>query len=165
MKKILPNKQYFVRRLGINKPQILHRIRLRKYIPQAPHADTFVRATERQKEDTLIVKDDMYGHTWDTDFGPCPFDAELKNCDQQEDTVEYEPTSQPEIYRLPAHYLKNSGGGAPEQLAVNDVKPQIIENTLQKMKNHEPTPNNSRNPENSQNSFAQNSPETRETNT
>ena len=36
-------------------------------------------------------------------FGPSPFDAELENCDQQEDTVEYEPTSEPAIYRLPAH--------------------------------------------------------------
>ena len=55
------------------------------------------------KKDRLISQDDQYAHTWDTNFGTSPFDVELKNCDQQEETVEYEPTSQPEIYRPPAH--------------------------------------------------------------
>ena len=59
----LPNNNYIVRRLGTNKTHLLHRIRLRIYIPQAPLADNFVRETEWQKEDTLIAQDDLYAHT------------------------------------------------------------------------------------------------------
>ena len=62
----------------------------------------------------------MYAHNWDTSFGSCPFDATLENCDQQEETVEDEPTSQPEIYR-PAddNNFETSGGIPAEQPAAN----------------------------------------------
>ena len=84
VEKVLPNNNYIVRRLGTNKTQLLHRIRLRIYIPQAPLADTFVRETEWQKEDTIIAQDDLYAHTWDTNFGGSPFDSETH--DQQDDS-------------------------------------------------------------------------------
>ena len=86
VEKVLPNNNYIVRRLGTNKTQLLHRIRLRKYTPQAPLADNFVRETDWQKEDTLISQDDLYAHAWDSNFGSSPFDPDHENCDQQEDT-------------------------------------------------------------------------------
>ena len=43
VEKVLPNNNYIVRRLGTNKTQLLHRIRLSKFTPQAPLADIFVR--------------------------------------------------------------------------------------------------------------------------
>ena len=97
VEKVLRNNNYLVRRLGTNKPQLLHCIRLRKYTQQAQLADNFVRETEWQKEDTLISQDDLYAYTWDTNFGPILFDTELENCEQQKDKVEYGATSQPEI--------------------------------------------------------------------
>ena len=113
VEKVLPNNNYIVRGLGTIKTQLLHRIRLRIYIPQAPLADNFVRETEWQKEDTIIAQDDLYAYTWDTNFGGSPFDSEQETHDQH-DIVEYEPTSQPEIYRPPARVnLKNNGG--PQQ--------------------------------------------------
>ena len=93
VERILPNNNYIVRRLGTNKTQLLHRIRLRIYILQAPLADNFVRETDWQKENTVIAQDDLYAHTWDTNFGSGPFDSEHESNDQQEDIVEYEPTS------------------------------------------------------------------------
>ena len=84
------------------KTQLLHRIRLRKYTPQAPLAENFVRETDWQKEDTLVSQDDFYAHAWDSNFGSSPFDPDHEVCDQQEDTVEYEPTPQPKIYHPPA---------------------------------------------------------------
>ena len=42
VEKVLPNNNYIVRRLGTNKTQLLHRIRLRKYNPTAPLADKIV---------------------------------------------------------------------------------------------------------------------------
>ena len=103
--------------MGTNKTQLLHRIRYRIYIPQAPLADNFVRENEWQKEDTfivIIVQDDQYAHTWDTNFGASPFDAEHESHEQQNDIVDYEPTSQPEIYRPPVHKNFEYSGG-PQQ--------------------------------------------------
>ena len=165
VEKVLPNNNYIVRRLGTNKTQLLHRIRLRKYIPQAPLADNFVRETEWQKEDTLISQDDLYAHTWNTSFGPSHFDTTLENCDQQEDTVDYEPISQPEIYCPPAHNnFENSGGIPAEQPAVNNEEPQLIEKTPSENESHEPISETSRISENSQDTPRQISPQTPENN-
>ena len=61
VEKVLPNNNYIVRRLGTNKTQLLHRIRLRKFTPQAPLADIFVRETDWQKDDQMpIANDDLY---------------------------------------------------------------------------------------------------------
>ena len=80
-------------------------------------------------------------------------------------TVEYEPTSQPEIYRPPARdNFKNSGGTPAEQPAVKDEEPQILENTPSDAENHESIPKNSRNPETSQETLTQNPPKTPENN-
>ena len=49
------------------------------------------------------------------------FDAELENCDEREDTNEYEP-SQPEIYTI----LSKTVGHPAEQPATNE-EPQITE--------------------------------------
>ena len=69
VKKVLPNNNYIVRRLGTNKTQLLHRIRLRKFTPQAPLADIFVRETDGQKDDQMpIANDDLYAQSWNTNF-------------------------------------------------------------------------------------------------
>ena len=56
VEKVLPNNNYIVRRLGTNKTQLLHSIRLRIYIPQAPLADNFVRESDWQKKIYLSLK-------------------------------------------------------------------------------------------------------------
>ena len=43
VEKILPNNNYIVRRLNTNKTQILHRIRLKKIVPNAPLEDKYKR--------------------------------------------------------------------------------------------------------------------------
>ena len=74
MEKVLPNNIYFVRRLGTDKTQLLDRIRLRKFSPHAPLADIFVRETDSQKDDQMIVAhDDLYAQSRNIDFGPNPF--------------------------------------------------------------------------------------------
>ena len=75
VEKALPNNNYIVRRLGTNKPQLLHRIRLRKFTPQAPLADFFVRENDCQKDDQIpIANDYLYAQPWNTNFGSNPFD-------------------------------------------------------------------------------------------
>ena len=151
--------------MGTNKTQLLHRIRLRIYIPQAPLADNSVTETDWQKEDTVIAQDDLYAHTWDTNLGSSPFDSEHETNDHQEDIVEYEPTSQPEIYHPPSPEISQNSGRIPaEQLAVTDEEPQINTKELTGNGNHEPVPEISRTPENSQDTPTQTSPKTPENN-
>ena len=99
----------------------------------------------------------MYARIWDANFGPSLFAADLEGCDQQEDTVEYEPTPQPGIYRPPSHNNFENSGGIP-------AEPQLIGKTPSENKCHEAMPETSRNPENSQVIPSQNSPETPENN-
>ena len=49
VKKVLPNNNYIVRRLGTNKTLLLHRTRVRKVTPSAPLADNFVREIDWKK--------------------------------------------------------------------------------------------------------------------
>ena len=120
VEKVLPNNNYIVRRLGTNKTQLLHRIRLRKFTPSAPLADNFVRETDWQKDDNIIVThDDLYAHTWDTNFGTDPFDTELPD-NEQDDIQEYVPINHPPSLEI----SKNSGGAPVEQTTVpNEENP------------------------------------------
>ena len=69
VEKVLPNNNYIVRSLRTNKTQLLHRMRFRKFRPSAPFADNFVRETDWQKDDNIMVTHDyLYAHTWDTKF-------------------------------------------------------------------------------------------------
>ena len=102
----------------------------------------------------------------DTNFGSSPFDTEHETNDQQENIVEYEPTSQPEIYRPPPpKVLKTVWGTPAKQPAVNDEEPEIIRKYFTEKENHKPIPEISRNPENSQENPSQHSLETPENNT
>ena len=79
--------------------------------------------------------------------------------------MEYEPASQPEIYRPPSPEISQNSGGIPaEQPAVTDEEPQIITKELTENENHELIPETSRNPEISQDTPTQNSPKTPENN-
>ena len=68
---------------------------MRKFIPSAPRADNFVGETDWQKDDNIIVThDDLYAHTWDTNFGTNPFDTELPD-NEHNDIQEYVPMNHP----------------------------------------------------------------------
>ena len=114
VEKILPNSNYIVRRLGTNKTQLLHRIRLRKFTPSAPLANNFVRETDWQKDDNIIVThDDLYALTWDTNSGTDPFETELPD-NEQDHIQKYVPINRPPFLE----FSKNSGGIPVEQTTV-----------------------------------------------
>ena len=117
VEKILPNNNYIVRRLGTNKTQLLHRIRLRKFTPQAPLADIFVRESDWQKDDQMpITNDDLYTQSWNTNFGSSPFDDDPVENSHNNDDAEYTPIQIPDKNRPPSpSFSKNSGGSPVEQ--------------------------------------------------
>ena len=67
--KVLPNENYIVRRINTNKTQILHRIRLKKFVPNRPIEDNFQEQRLQPDEEIVIPQDDLYVITWETDFG------------------------------------------------------------------------------------------------
>ena len=69
VQKVLPNKNYMVRRINTNKTQILHRIRLKKFVPNQPLEDNFREQRLQPDEEIIIPQDDLYVITWETDFG------------------------------------------------------------------------------------------------
>ena len=69
VQKVLPNENYIVRRINTNKTQILHRIRLKKFVPNQPLEDNFREQQLQPGEEIVIPQDDLYVITWETDFG------------------------------------------------------------------------------------------------
>ena len=65
----MSNENYVVRRINTNKTQILHRIRLKKFVPNQPLEDIFREQQLQPDEESVIPQDDLYVITWETDFG------------------------------------------------------------------------------------------------
>ena len=68
VQKTLPNNNYIVRRLNTNKTQILHRIRLKKFVPNAPLEDKYEEEKLQPDEEIVIPQDDLYTISWEADF-------------------------------------------------------------------------------------------------
>ena len=68
VQKTLPNNNYIVRRLNTNKTQILHRIRLKKFVPNAPLEDEYKEEKLQPDEEIIIPQDDLYTISWEADF-------------------------------------------------------------------------------------------------
>ena len=114
VEKVLPKFNYIVRRLGTNKTQLLHRIRLKKFTPQAPLADILVRETDWQKDDQMpVAHDDIYAQSWNTNFGPNPFEDKPPDYVQHTEDIEYVPIEEPENSRPPSPKFPKNGGGSP----------------------------------------------------
>ena len=140
MEKVLPNNDYKVRRLGTNKTQLLHRIRLRKFTPQAALADIFVRETDWQKDDqTPIANDDLYAQSWNTNFGTNPFEDGPSEFSQDTDDAEYAPIQIPDDNHPPSPESSKNGGGAQWNRPLNPKEEtmKILEKPMRmKQKTH-----------------------------
>ena len=80
IKKVLPNNNYPVRKIGTNKTQVLHRMRMRQFTPRQPPAD--IRITPQQYKpdpDVSLKHDDLYARVWEYDYEQPIFDAENSN--------------------------------------------------------------------------------------
>ena len=123
VEKILPNNNYIVRRLGTNKTQLLHRIRLRKFTPQAPLADIFVRESDWQKDDQMpITNDDLYAQSWNTNFASSPFDDDPVENSHNNDDAEYTPIQIPDENRPPSSSSSKNNGGSPVEQTTEPEK-------------------------------------------
>ena len=69
VQKVLPNENYIVRKINTNKTQILHRIRIKKFVPNQPLEDNFREPRLQPDEEIIILQDEVYIITWETDSG------------------------------------------------------------------------------------------------
>ena len=80
IEKVLPNNNFVVRKIGTNKTQILHRMRLRQFTPHQPVPDTPVTPREWQPDPEVIIKhDDLYARAWECEYDKPIFDSDRDN--------------------------------------------------------------------------------------
>ena len=61
IEKVLPNNNYLVRKIGTNKTQVAHRMRMRQFTPQQPPADITVKPQEYKSDSEVSLhRDDLY---------------------------------------------------------------------------------------------------------
>ena len=66
-----------MRKIGTNKTQVLHRMRMRQFTPRQPPADIRIAPQERRPDPEVSLKhDDLYARAWVHDYEPPIFDAE-----------------------------------------------------------------------------------------
>ena len=89
--KLLPNNIYLVRKIGTNKTQILHLMRLRQFTPRQPIPDTPVTPRKWPPDPEVIIKhDDLYARAWECEYDKPIFDSDrdkLKSPKSPEVTV------------------------------------------------------------------------------
>ena len=80
IEKVLPNKNYLVRKIGTNKTQVLYRMRMRQFRPRQPPADIPVKPQEYKSDiEVSLNHDDLYARAWEYDYEQPIFDAENSN--------------------------------------------------------------------------------------
>ena len=80
VEKVLPNNNYLVRKIGTNKTQLLHRMRMRQFTPRQPPADITVKPQEYKSDpEVSLYHDDLYARAWEYHFEPPIFDADNAN--------------------------------------------------------------------------------------
>ena len=76
----MPNKDYLVRKIGTNKTQVLHRMRMRQFTPCQPPADIPVKPQEYKSDPEVSLNhDDFFAKAWEYDYEQPIFDAENNN--------------------------------------------------------------------------------------
>ena len=80
IEKILPNINYLLRKIGTNKTQVLHWMRMRHFKPRQPPADITVKPNEYKSDPKVSLHhDDFNARAWEYDFEQLTFDAENDN--------------------------------------------------------------------------------------
>ena len=69
IEKVLPNNYYLVRKIGTDKAQTLHRLRLRQFTRREPIPDTPITPCEwRPDPEVVITHDDIYARAWECEY-------------------------------------------------------------------------------------------------
>ena len=77
VEKVLPNNNYLVRKIGTDKTQKLHKMRMRHFTPRQPPAGITVKPDEYKSDPEVSLNhDDLYARAWEYDYEQPISDAE-----------------------------------------------------------------------------------------
>ena len=80
IEKVLPNNKYLVQKIGTNKTQILHRMKLRQFTPRQPIPDIPITPRAWQPDPEVVIKhDDLYARAWECEYDEPIFDSDYNN--------------------------------------------------------------------------------------
>ena len=75
VEKVIPNNNYLVRKIGTDKTQVLHRMRMRQFTPRQPPADIRVNEHEYKPDPEVSNNhDDLYARAWEHHYEQPIFD-------------------------------------------------------------------------------------------
>ena len=75
VEKVLPNNNYLVRKIGTDKRQVVHRMRMRQFTPRQPPAEIRVNAHEYKPDPEVSINhDDLYARAWEHHYEQPIFD-------------------------------------------------------------------------------------------
>ena len=113
IEKLSPNKNYLVRKIGTNKTQVLHRMRLQQFTPRQPLSDIPLAQREWQSDpEVVITHEDLYASAWECEYDEPIFDSFYNNLappSPHEKTIRSEQTAD-EITSTPGIIPGNSPG-------------------------------------------------------
>ena len=124
IEKVLPNNNYLVRKIHINKTQVLQQMRMRQFTPRQPPADVPIKPQKYKPDPDVTLKhDDLYARAWEYDYEQPIFDAENTNAappNSQEKPVQSDlPTE--EMRNIPGTTHECSPEIFPQTDEVSDV--------------------------------------------
>ena len=80
IEKVLANNNYLVRKIGTNKAQVLHRMRLRQFTPRQPIPDIPITPREWQPDPEVVnTHDHLYLRAWECEYDESIFDSDYNN--------------------------------------------------------------------------------------
>ena len=117
IEKVLPNNNYTGRKIGTNKTQILHRMRLRQFTPrQLLSHIPFTQREWQPDPEVVITHDDLYARAWECEYDEPIFDSDYNNMappSPPESTLRSKQTAD-EMRSTPGIIPGNSPGNTPQ---------------------------------------------------
>ena len=112
---MLPNNNYLVRKIGTNKTQVLHCLRMPQFTPQQPLLDIRITSQEWKSDPDVSIKhDDLYARAWECECERPIFEASI------DDPT---PPNSPEI-AVQSDLLRKRGAHQEPQKSVTEIFPQ-----------------------------------------
>ena len=118
IEKVFPNNCFLVRKIGTNKTQILHRMRLRPFTYHQPIRGILITPREWQPDPEVAIKhDDLNARAWECEYDEPIIDSDSKNlvtASSPEVTIPSEKAAV-EMWSTPGTKPKNSPDTIPQQ--------------------------------------------------
>ena len=163
IEKVLPYNNYLLRKIGTNKSQILHRMRLRQITSRQPIPDTRITPREWQPDPEVVNKhDELCARAWECGYDEPIFDSNYNSlvthsspeitvqseetADERRNTLGTRPESSPEITPQPDrshdgidtdYDMQPDADASVEQLDPTPTNPRSSKYDLR----HNPKPN------------------------